>query len=351
MITVKGPGIFLAQFAADQAPFDSLPGIAAWAASLGYEGIQIPTNDRRLFDLEKAATSRDYCDDLRAELDRSGLVITELSSHLQGQLIAVHPAYHTLFKDFAPAALRERPESWQAWATQQLMLAAQASRHLGLDAHATFSGALAWHLFYPWPQRPSGLIEEAFTELGKRWMPILDAFDDAGVDLCFELHPGEDLHDGSTFERFLAAVDNHPRANILFDPSHFVLQQLDYLAFIDLYHDRIRAFHVKDAEFRPNGRSGLYGGYLDWLERPGRFRSLGDGQIDFHAVFSKLAQYDFPGWAVLEWECCLKHPQDGAAQGAAFIRDHIIRVTDRSFDEFAKTGANPGFNRRVLGLE
>jgi sugar phosphate isomerase/epimerase len=351
VITVKGPGIFLAQFAADQAPFDSLPGIAAWAASLGYEGIQIPTNDRRLFDLEKAATSRDYCDDLRAELDRSGLVITELSSHLQGQLIAVHPAYHTLFKDFAPAALRERPESWQAWATQQLMLAAKASRHLGLDAHATFSGALAWHLFYPWPQRPSGLIEEAFTELGKRWMPILDAFDDAGVDLCFELHPGEDLHDGSTFERFLAAVDNHPRANILFDPSHFVLQQLDYLAFIDLYHDRIRAFHVKDAEFRPNGRSGVYGGYLDWLERPGRFRSLGDGQIDFHAVFSKLAQYDFPGWAVLEWECCLKHPQDGAAQGAAFIRDHIIRVTDRSFDEFAKTGANPGFNRRVLGLE
>ncbi len=337
MITLKGPGIFLAQFAGDQPPFNSLETIAAWAASLGYKGIQIPTTDARLFDLDKAAHSKAYCDDLAGMLSAHGLSVTELSTHLQGQLVAVHPAYDQYFDGFAPAAVRGRPAERQQWAIDQLKLAARASRNLGLNAHATFSGALAWHLFYPWPQRPKGLVEETFAELGKRWRPILDAFDEAGVDVCFELHPGEDLHDGVTFERFLGAVGQHRRANILYDPSHFVLQQLDYLAFIDIYHEHIRAFHVKDAEFHPNGRSGVYGGYQDWLERPGRFRSLGDGQIDFKRVFSKFAQYDYPGWAVLEWECCLKHPEDGAREGAVFIRDHIIRVTDRAFDDFAKT--------------
>jgi len=337
VITLKGPGIFLAQFGGDEPPFNSLETIAEWAASLGYKGIQIPTTDERLFDLAEAARSKDYCDDITGMLSEHGLRVTELSTHLQGQLVAVHPAYDQYFDGFAPAAVRGRPAERQQWAVDQLKLAARASRNFGLTAHATFSGALAWHLFYPWPQRPKNLVAETFAELGKRWRPILDAFDEAGTDVCFELHPGEDLHDGVTFERFLDAVGEHRRANILYDPSHFVLQQLDYLAFIDIYHERIRAFHVKDAEYHSNGRSGVYGGYQDWIDRPGRFRSLGDGQIDFKRVFSKFAQYDYPGWAVLEWECCLKHPEDGAREGAAFIRDHIIRVTDRAFDDFAKT--------------
>jgi len=351
MKTLKGPGIFLAQYAADTAPFNTLPDITRWAASLGFAGVQIPTNDTRLFDLEQAAASKTYCDDIAGMLASQGLAVTELSTHLQGQLVASHPAYDTLFDGFAPPALRGNPVERQAWAVRQMKLAAKASQHFGLDAHATFSGALAWHLFYPWPQRPAGLVTEAFAELGRRWRPILDAFDEAGVDVCFELHPGEDLHDGATFERFLDAVDQHPRANILYDPSHMVLQQLDYLAFIDIYHARIRAFHVKDAEFRPNGRSGVYGGYQDWIDRAGRFRSLGDGQIDFRAIFSKMAQYDYPGWAVLEWECCIKDAEQGAAEGAAFIRDHIIKVTARAFDDFAATGADSAFNRRVLGLD
>jgi sugar phosphate isomerase/epimerase len=351
MRTLKGPGIFLAQFIGAEAPFDRLDTIAAWAAGLGYVGVQMPTGDASsMFDLEKAAASQAYCDDVKGRLAEHGLQITELSTHLQGQLVAVHPAYDALFDGFAPAAVRGKPQERQAWAVQQVILGAKASRRLGLTAHATFSGALAWPYLYPWPQRPAGLVEEAFAELARRWTPILDAFEDAGVDACFELHPGEDLHDGVTFERFLDAVGGHARANILYDPSHFVLQQLDYLDFIDRYHDRIRAFHVKDAEFRPNGRSGVYGGYQGWVERPGRFRSLGDGQIDFRAIFSKLAQYDYPGWAVLEWECALKHPEDGAREGAPFIRDHIIRVTPHAFDDFASSGAEPARNKQILGL-
>jgi len=351
MRTILGPGLFLAQFAGDEAPFNSLPAIAAWAASLGYKGVQIPSWDARLFDLARAAESQDYCDEVTGMLAEHGLAITELSTHLQGQLVAVHPAYDAQFDGFAAQHVQGNPAARQQWATAQVKLAAVASRRLGLTAHASFSGALAWPYVYPWPQRPAGLVEDAFDELARRWRPILDVFEDNGVDIGFELHPGEDLHDGVTFEMFLDRVGGHARANILYDPSHFVLQQLDYLAFLDIYHARVKCVHVKDAEFRPNGRSGVYGGYQSWVDRPGRFRSLGDGQVDFGQIFSKLAQYDFAGWAVLEWECALKHPEAGAAGGAPFIARHIIRVTERAFDDFAAGGADRALNRRIMGIE
>ncbi|WP_207458356.1 sugar phosphate isomerase/epimerase [Azospirillum sp. SYSU D00513] len=350
MKTIKGPAIFLAQFAGDQAPFNSLPAIGEWAADLGYKGVQIPSWDGRLFDLAKAAESRTYCDEVKGTLADLGVEITELSTHLQGQLVAVHPAYDEAFDGFAAPEVRGNPKARQEWAVGQLMLAAQASANLGLTAHATFSGALAWPYIYPWPQRPAGLIETAFDELAKRWRPILDAFDRAGVDLCYEIHPGEDLFDGATFEMFLERVGNHPRCNILYDPSHFVLQQLDYLGYIDVYHERIKMFHAKDAEFNPSPRQGVYSGYQPWINRAGRFRSLGDGQVDFGAIFSKLTQYGYDGWAVLEWECCMKHPEQGAAEGAPFIEAHIIRTTEKAFDDFAGTGTDLEANRRMLGI-
>ena len=348
---MKGPAIFLAQFAGDEAPFNSLPAIARWAGELGYVGVQIPTWDARLFDLQRAAESQDYCDDVKGICADAGVEITELSTHLQGQLVAVHPAYDALFDAFAPAELHGRPAERTQWACQQLRYAAQASRRFGLDAHATFSGALLWHTVYPWPQRPAGLVEEGFAELARRWRPLLDAFDEAGVDVCYEIHPGEDLHDGISWERFLEAVDGHKRANILYDPSHFVLQQLDYVQFIEFYHERIRMFHVKDAEFVPSGKAGVYGGYAGWGERPGRFRSLGDGQVDFGSIFSLLTHHGYQGWAVLEWECFLKHPEQGAAEGAPFIASHMIQRAERAFDDFAGAAPDAERNRRILGLD
>ena len=350
MDRIQGPAIFLAQFVGNEAPFNSLEAIGRWAASHGYVGVQIPTTAPQLFDLERAAESDTYCDEVKGTLQQHGLQVTELSTHLQGQLVAVHPAYDAPMDAFAPAQLRGKPAARTEWAVQQMFLAAKASKRLGLKAHATFSGALAWPYLYPWPQRPPGLIETAFDELGRRWQPILDAFDAAGVDVCYEIHPGEDLCDGASYERFLDVVKQHPRACLLYDPSHFVLQQLDYLEYIDLYHARIKAFHVKDAEFRPTGRQGVYGGFAPWVERAGRFRSLGDGQVDFRAIFSKLTQYGYRGWAVLEWECCLKHPEQGAAEGAPFIREHIIRVADRAFDDFAASTTDAATNRRMMGI-
>ncbi|TDN40206.1 sugar phosphate isomerase/epimerase [Hymenobacter sp. UV11] len=350
MTTIQGPAVFIAQFIGDHAPFNSLDGICAWAKDLGFKGIQLPTGDKRFIDLQLAAESQTYADELKGKVQAAGLEITELSTHLQGQLVAVNPVYDKLFDGFAPEAVRNNPVARQQWATQQLTYAAKASRRLGLKAHATFSGALLWPMVYPWPQRPAGLVEEGFTELGRRWLPILDEFENEGVDLCYEIHPGEDLHDGISYEMFLTEVNDHPRACLLYDPSHFVLQCLDYLDYIDIYHERIKMFHVKDAEFNPTGRQGVYGGYQSWLNRAGRFRSLGDGQVDFKAIFSKMAQYNFPGWAVLEWECAIKNSEDGAREGAQFIKDHIIRVTDKAFDDFAGTATDANFNRTLLGL-
>ena len=350
MTTIKGPAIFLAQFMGDEAPFNSLDGICKYMADLGYKGVQIPTWDSRLIDLEKAATSKDYCDDLKGRVGEYGLTITELASHLQGQLVAAHPAYQKMYEAFAPKEVAGNAQATQDWAVQQMKWNAQASRNLGIDAHPTFPGALAWPYVYPWPQRPAGLIEEAFSELAKRWQPILDVFDENGVDCAYELHPGEDLFDGATFERFLEATNNHARVTINYDPSHFVLQALDYLAFIDIYHERISAFHVKDAEFNPTGRQGVYSGYAGWADRAGRFRSLGDGQVDFKSIFSKLSKYGYDGWAVLEWECAIKSSAQGAAEGAPFISEHIIEVTERAFDDFADTGADTATNRAILGL-
>ena len=350
MKNIKGPAIFLAQFAGDEPPYNSLENLCQWASAHGYKGVQIPSWDGRIIDLKQAGESKDYCDDFKGRAKEFGIEITELSSHLQGQLVAVNPAYDVMFDGFAPPEVHGNSVARTEWAIQQLKYAASASRHMGIDVHATFSGSLIWHTVYPWPQRPQGLVESAFKELANRWIPILDFFDEKGVDVCYEIHPGEDLHDGVTFEMFREATNNHSRANLLYDPSHFVLQQLDYLAYIDIYHEFIKMFHVKDAEFNASGRVGVYGGYQDWINRAGRFRSLGDGQVDFKSIFSKLAQYDYDGWAVLEWECCIKDGDQGAKEGATFISDHIIKVTEKAFDDFAGGEPDEDLNRRIIGL-
>lgn len=348
MSQIKGPAIFLAQFAQDVPPYNTLPAISAWVKDLGYSGVQIPAWESRFIDLELAAQSKQYCEDLQAQTQ--GLAITELATHIIGQLVAVHPAFDVLFDGFAPSHVRNNPQARTQWAVEQMSNAIKASRNLGLNVLPTFSGALLWHTFYPWPQRPAGLVEMGFAELAKRWQPVLNVAEEYGVDLAFEIHPGEDLHDGVTFERFLEATGNHPRVHILYDPSHFVLQQLDYIGYIEVYKEHIKAFHVKDAEYHPSPRSGVYGGYQDWKDRPGRFRSLGDGQVDFKRVFSQLTQHGYASWAVLEWECCLKDSVQGAREGAPFIQSMLIDTPTHAFDDFAGGGTDDATNRRVLGI-
>lgn len=346
---IQGPAVFLAQFLRDEEPFCSLTGLGKWFASLGYKGVQVPAWDRRVIDLQQAAESQAYCDDYLGRLAELGLQLTELAGYLQGQILAVHPAYAIGFSGFHPPGLDSAART--EWATEQLRKCVLASAKLGLRNIPVLSGGFAWHLAYPWPQRPAGLIDDAFRELARRWKPLLDFARDHGCVFGYELHPGSDLFDGATFEMFLDHTGNHSAACINYDPSHFLLQQLDYLAFIELYGPRISGFHVKDAEFCPSGRVGVYGGYQPWARRAGRFRSLGDGQVDFKRIFTLLTEAGFEGWAVMEWECCIKSPEQGAAEGAEFIRRHLIETTNVAFDDFASGKTDTAANRKILGLD
>lgn len=351
MHTIKGPGLFIGQFADDKPPFNTLAGMAKWAADLGYLGLQLPSWDARFIDIEKAAESQDYCDEINGTLADAGVQITDLASHIQGQLCAVHPAHDAWLDGLAPLQVRGNSHARQSWAIEQVKACLTASRKLGLTTMGTFPGTLLWPYWYPFPQRPEGLVEEGFAELARIWRPILDHADDQGIDVCYEIHPMEDLFDGTTFEMFLEEVDNHPRCNINYDPSHLLKQGLDYLAFIDIYHERIKTCHVKDSEFNPTGRQGFLGGMQPWLKRAARDRSLGDGQTDFASIFSKFTEYGFPGWAVYEWECCIKSPEQGAREGAEFIKSHIIETTSKVFDDFAGTEGDRASNRAMLGLD
>jgi sugar phosphate isomerase/epimerase len=348
MPRMKGPGVFLAQFLRDVEPYNSIDSIGKWVAGLGYKGVQIPAWDRRVFDLDKAAESKTWCDQYKGKLRAMGLEPTELAIYLAGQVMAIHPAYEIAFEAFHPAGLRGNART--EWAAGELRKSIQASVNMGTTVIPTMSGGLAWHMIYPWPQRPEGLVEEAFKELARRWRPLLDEAHDKGLVFGYELHPGSDVYDGATFEMFLDYTDGHPAVCINYDPSHFLLQQLDYLEFIQLYAERIKGFHVKDAEFRPSGRVGVYGGYQSWSGRAGRFRSLGDGQVDFSRVFTLLAEAGYAGWAVLEWECAVKSPEQGAAEGAPFIERHIIETTTVAFDDFAGATTDVARNRLILGL-
>lgn len=348
MNNIKGPAVFLAQFLRDKPPYNSLAGIGKWVSGFGYNGVQIPSWDSRVIDLDKASESKSYCDEYIGILKENGLEIAEISAHLQGQVLAMHPVYEEMFEGFYPKGLQGNAR--MEWAAEQLMKTIRASVNLGTKNVAVLSGSFAWHTVYPWPQRPEGLIDEAFNELARVWLPVLDAAASNGITIGYELHPGSDLFDGTTFEMFLKKTGNHPAVCLTYDPSHFLLQQMDYLQFIEFYHERITSFHVKDAEFNPTGRSGVYGGYQPWLKRAGRFRSLGDGQVNFKRIFSLLAEYGYDGWAILEWECCIKSPEQGASEGAPFIKKQMIDVTDVAFDDFAGSNSDKKRNRKILGL-
>lgn len=349
MKQIKGPAIFLAQFFRNEEPYNSIESISRWAASLGYKGVQVPTWESGLIDLDAAAESKAYCDEYTGKLEELGIEVVDLGAYLQGQCMAFHPAYEIGFQPFFPEGLDDAARI--EWASDQIRKSVSAAANMGVGNVSVMSGGLLWHMIYPWPQRPEGLVDEAFEELARRWLPVLRYAEEKGVTIGYELHPGSDLYDGATFEMFLEKTGGISSACITYDPSHFLLQQLDYIDFIRLYGDRIKAMHVKDAEFNPDGRVGVYGGYQGWADRAGRFRSLGDGQVDFKRIFSMLTQFGYDGWAILEWECFIKSPEQGAREGAPFIAGHIIETADVAFDDFAGGATDKQRNRRMLGLE
>ncbi|NMO19209.1 TIM barrel protein [Pyxidicoccus fallax] len=349
MKQLTGPALNLAPFVSDQVPFNTLDTLCDWAVANGYQGVELPSWDARLFDLQRAADDDAYCADLQALLAGKQLVLTSLSSWVQGQALCAHPAYAPLLEPWLPASVRGDTAAREAWAASQLALAARASKRLGLRHHVTASGGRVWP-FLDLDARlcPEGLVDLGFEELARRWRPVLDAFNAAGVDLCFQLEQGQDVHDGATFERLRESVGHHPRCRLVFDPGRLLLQQIDYLQFLDLYAPYVGAFHVSDAEFLASGRDGMHGGALPASRRSARPRSPGDGQVDFRAVFARLPACGFGGWAVVDWACALKNPLMGAREAADFVQGGLLPPAGG----YSPPGpaADEALYRRALGL-
>lgn len=350
MQSIQGPAIALAPYVSDKAPFDTLENLAAWAQGLGFTGVELPTWDARVFDLQKAAGDQAYCDHLRAVLAAHKLTLVALSTERQGRLVAAHPAYDAPLDALAPPQVRGNPQARAAWAAEQLVHAAYASARLGVSAHVTVSGSLLLPYLCPGPSRPAGIVDTGFAELGRRWRVILDVFDQARVDVGFAPLLGQDVSDGATFERFLASTGGHPRCKLTFDPGQLLLQQIDYLDYLDSYRSHLALVHVTDAEQHPNGRRGIYGSFADWADRSSRPRAAGDGQIDLIAVFERLARHGYGGWAVLDWACAVGDRLEGAEQGAAIIAANLVQRSGPPLPSESEAAPDEGLNRRLLGV-
>ncbi|OGJ72152.1 hypothetical protein A2424_05950 [Candidatus Peribacteria bacterium RIFOXYC1_FULL_54_13] len=363
--TLRGPSLFIAQGWGKKG-WSNLKECAQSAAALGYKGLQATLWTGGAIDTKLAAESKTYCDEQQGIATGEGCPIVELANHVEGQLMRCGTAYRPQFRAFAP---EEMGDDWNAisqWAAYRMKLSASAARNFGFDRLAAFPGTSIFHTMYEWPQRPKGLVTAAFNALAAAWRPVFEHGDEVGVAYAFELHPMEDLMDGSTFNRFKRHTGNRKSAKILLDLSHRKVAACPQDAmeqFIRNHAEDIAMFHVKDGEFIATAESDAYGSFLPWSERPGCFRSTGDGQIDYQRIFDLLGRELKLGlWATVEWEDCRgKGWTQGTREAVHFVNAWLNQTpppaktmpeaSGETFDDFVGGGeANPVLLAEILGI-
>jgi sugar phosphate isomerase/epimerase len=308
--------------------------LAAKAAAWGYDGLELASWGDH-FDVERALAEPDYCDGRRALLERHGLRVYAISNHLVGQAVcdpidARHQAIipPRVWGDGDPEGVRQR-------AAAEMVRTAQAAARLGVEVVTGFTGSSIWHLHYSFPPVTPGMIDAGFADFSTRWRPILDAFEAAGVRFALEVHPAEIAFDVASAERALESLGGHPAFGFNYDPSHFAYQNVDYVAFIDRFGDRIFHAHMKDVWWSPApGRSGVFGGHLDFghRDRGWDFRSLGRGRVDFDKVIRALNRVGYAGPLSVEWEDAGMDREHGAREAREFISRIDFAPSSVAFD-------------------
>lgn len=365
-------GVFLAQPLDKNGPdpWNSVESLCRHIAAQGATCVQLPSWDPDCINLDEAASSLSYCDDLHARYRGYGLsdgIAGSLATHLQGQLMAVHPALAPLVSAFCPDK-RWSPSQMREWAVERLKVAIDAAANLGLKSLPTFSGSLLWPYVYQWPAWPPGFVKIAFRELAKIWAPVIRYAASRGVRLAFELHPGEDLVDIDSLGQFLDALDKvdpalRPWVGINLDHSHVVLQGADPVEHtrVAILENLIAAYHVKDAHAHTgNGRHGCYGGFLDWGSRSWQFLTPGIGYVDFQTIDELLLKAGIKVPRVLEWECARLPKSQGIEHGLKVIlaveaEEDLPEEPEpespvEKFDKFAEGEVDEGEALRLLGL-
>jgi len=302
------------------------------AVSFGYDGLELACWGDHI-EVEKADQA--YCDAKLALLKKYNLKLFSISTHLVGQAVCDNPdARHkgmvsdTIWGDGVPEGIRQR-------AAAEIIETGRVAKRLGLKIVNGFTGSSVWHLLYSFPAVTQEMIQAGYDDFAKRWIPILDAYQEMGVKYALEVHPTEIAFDIETARRALGAVANHPAFGFNFDPSHLGYQGVDYVKFIYAFPDRIFHVHMKDATWGDgDGTIGTFGGHVDFGDnrRFWNFRSVGRGKVDFERIIRALNDIGYNGPLSVEWEDSGMDREMGAAESCAFVKKVDFSPSSLAFD-------------------
>src|SRR5579875_211639 len=227
--------------------------VARKAAEWGYDGLELCCWGDH-FQVDRALAEDDYCEKLRSMLAKYGLGCWTISNHLVGQAVCDHPVDER-HRRILPARVwgDGDPEGVRQRAAQEMKDTARAAARFGVKTVIGFTGSSIWITLAGFPPVPPEMIEAGYRDFAERWHPIIDVFDEVGVRFALEVHPSEIAYDYWTARRTLDAIDHRPGFGLNFDPSHFMWQDLDPVAFLDDFRDRIYNVHCKESKRQLNG--------------------------------------------------------------------------------------------------
>jgi len=318
----------------------SLAELAPKAVAFGFDGLELACWGDH-FEVSRAVVpdiggdcGKAYCTKQRGLLKQHGLDVWAISAHLVGQAVcdniddrhrAILPPH--VWGDGNPEGVRQR-------AAKEMMDTARAAKALGVKVVNGFTGSSIWHLLYSFPPVPQSMIDAGFEDFAKRWIPILDVFDECGVDFCLEVHPTEIAFDFHTAEKAIEAVGGHKRFKFNFDPSHIQWQGVRPSTFIRAFKDRIGHVHMKDCAVTLDGRQGILGSMLPFgdSKRGWNFVSLGHGDVDFERIIRALNDIGYAGPLSVEWEDSGMDREHGAAEACQFVRRVDFPKSGQAFD-------------------
>ncbi len=300
--------------------------------SFGYDGIEIACWGNH-FEVNKA--NDEYCKNRRQILEKHGLKVYALSTHLVGQAVCdnIDERHKSIVPDYVwgdgdPAGVRQR-------AAREIIATAQAAKRLGVNVVNGFTGSPIWHLIYSFPPTPESMIDKGFADFANAWRPILNEFQKLGVKFALEVHPTEIAFDIASAERALKALDYHPAFGFNYDPSHLGYQGVDYVEFLYKFSDRIFHVHMKDVHWRETpGPVGVFGGHVPFgnPQRYWNFRSLGRGCINFEEIIRALNHIGYNGPLSVEWEDSGMDREHGAAEACDFVKNIDFKPSQVAFD-------------------
>ena len=312
----------------------SLEELCRTMKAIGYDGFELAAQSH--VDVFRIVNDPAYRDSFRETLANYGMGIGAISGHLMGQCVGDN--WDPRLDNFAPAAVKGKPEEIRAWAVEGMKTAAKAAQILGVKVVTCFLGSPIWSMWYSFPQTTPEMVDAGFRRIRELWTPIFDVYDECGVRLALEVHPTEIAFDYWSTKRLLEELDYRPTLGLNFDPSHLLWQGVDPQVFLHDFAPQIYHVHMKDVKLSRDGRSGILGSHIEFgdTRRGWNFVSLGHGDVDFDGIIRELNQMGYHGPLCVEWEDSGMERLFGAKEACEFTRRINFEPSAFSFDAALK---------------